>query len=79
MTLRENMATRHLTDDELDELLMGLGSKEAHAHLASCAACRTQVQEFQSIVTAFNEASLEWSEAKSNTISRDLTARRDCQ
>jgi hypothetical protein len=78
MKLREDfegVAARHLSEDELDDMLMGLGSAAAHAHLARCAACRTQVQEFHSIVTAFNEASLEWSEAKSNTISRDLTAR----
>jgi anti-sigma factor RsiW len=54
----------HLTEESLNDLLIGLGSQESNAHLAVCPACRSRVEEFQSTMQAFNRSSLAWSEAR---------------
>jgi hypothetical protein len=70
----------HLSEDDLDDLLLGLASSDASGHVAGCADCRERVaafeSAFQSQMSAFNQASRDWSEARSNTISRDLAAHR---
>lgn len=64
----------HLSEDELDDVLIGMGSAEAEAHLAGCAVCAGRKAEFAEAVAGFNQATLAWSEAKSHTLTRDLTA-----
>ena len=54
----------HLTEEALDDALIGLGSSESEAHLAACAACRARVEEFRSNIEAFNQTTLAWSEAR---------------
>lgn len=54
----------HLTDEALDDVLIGLGSLASQAHLAHCLECRARVEEFQSSVELFNQASLGYSEAQ---------------
>ena len=61
---------RHLTDEALDDVLIGLGSPAAHAHLAQCADCRRRVESFQSGIDLFNQASLAYSEAQPVKTSR---------
>jgi hypothetical protein len=68
--------TQHLTEEELDDVLIGTGSAEAQQHLATCERCTAQIAPFQSSVAAFNEGSLAWAQAKSNTVSRDLSSAR---
>ena len=67
----------HLSEDDLDEVLLGLASSQSTAHLAACEVCTERFTSFQnelkSQMDAFNQASMAWSEARSNTISRDLT------
>jgi hypothetical protein len=65
---------RHLSEDELDEFLMGFGSPAAAAHLSACEPCGVRLTDFEQQVAAFNQASLKWSQARSNSISRDLAA-----
>ena len=71
-----NFAATHLSEDQLDEVLLGVASPEASAHLAGCDPCTERYLSFQTELqaqmSAFNQASLAWSEARSNTISRDL-------
>ena len=71
-----NLSTSHLTDDQLDEVLLGIASQPATAHLAVCDPCTQRFVNFQAglqaQMSAFNQASLAWSEARSNTISRDI-------
>ena len=55
-------ATTHLSEESLDDVLIGLGSPESHAHLAACTECRAQVEAFQGDVRLFNAASMAWSE-----------------
>ena len=54
----------HLTDEALDDLLIGLGSAASHAHLAQCAECRTRVDSFRSTIDSFNQASMAWAEGQ---------------
>ena len=68
------LATSHLSDDALDEVLMGISSPDAVAHLRVCEPCGQRVADFESQISLFNQASLAWSDARSNTLSRDLAA-----
>lgn len=75
-----SLSTKHLSDDDLDEILMGVGSPAQSAHLDACNPCgqryATFAVPFQEQMSTYNQATLDWSEARSNTISRDLTAHR---
>ena len=62
----------HLSDDALDNLLLGCSSTSSASHLASCEACAARLETFRSAMVFFNQASSAWSEAKSNSISREL-------
>jgi hypothetical protein len=56
--------SNHLTEEALDDALIGLGSAESEAHLAVCPACRARVEEFRSDMKVFNDTTLAWSEAR---------------
>ena len=56
--------TMHLTETALDDVLIGMGSAGAEAHLAACAECRAKVEEFSGDVRLFNAAAMAWSEAQ---------------
>jgi hypothetical protein len=58
----------HLSEEAMNDVLIGLGSPESNAHLAACPACRNQMQEFQSDMRLFNQTSLAWSETRSATM-----------
>jgi hypothetical protein len=74
------LTSTHLSEEDLDDFLLGLASSDASGHIAACPACRERVaafeSAFQSQMAVFNQASRDWSEARSNTISRDLAAHR---
>lgn len=57
-------STKHLSEEELNDALIGLGSSASEAHLARCPECRMKVQEFHVDVDMFNQASMAWIEAK---------------
>ncbi len=63
----------HLSEQELDDVLLGDASPAATEHMATCELCRAQLQPFEATVAAFNAGSIAWAQAKSNTISRDLS------
>jgi hypothetical protein len=54
----------HLSEEALDDLLIGLGSPESEAHLAACLDCRGRVNGFRSDVALFNSASMAWTESQ---------------
>jgi hypothetical protein len=58
----------HLTEEALDDLLIGLASVESEAHLTECAACRAKVQALGAHLDAFDHASLAWSQARSEAL-----------
>jgi hypothetical protein len=57
-------SSAHLSEEALDDVLIGLSSPESEAHLAVCNVCRGQLEDFQSRVLVFNQTSLAWSESK---------------
>ena len=56
--------SEHLSEEALDDVLIGLGSVEAEAHLAACSRCSDTLRQFQAKMGSFNQASLAWSEAR---------------
>ena len=55
---------------------MGVARPELQAHCAACAPCCSRVSSFSASLQPFNHASLAWSEARSNTFTRDLSGHR---
>lgn len=51
----------HLSEEALDDLLIGMGSSEAEAHLAACASCRARAEAFQADMALLGQTSLAWS------------------
>jgi hypothetical protein len=74
--MTNTLLSRHLSEAELDDVLIGCASDEAARHAAMCEACGAQIQPFQSSMTTFNEGTMAWAQAKSNTVSRDLSSAR---
>lgn len=62
----------HLTEEQIDELLMGsLSSGEAaqmREHIAGCEACAAQLAEIEAPLANFNAVTLAWSERRSATM-----------
>jgi anti-sigma factor RsiW len=62
----------HLTEEQIDELLMGsLEPAEAASlreHAATCEACASQLAELESHIASFKAVSLAWSERRSATL-----------
>ncbi|MDE1154984.1 MAG: hypothetical protein PW735_04540 [Acidobacteriaceae bacterium] len=58
----------HLSEEQLDDLLIGEVSPEVEAHLAGCAVCRERLQEAEAPLASFREMSLAWAERRSVTM-----------
>ncbi len=71
----QDLQNRHLSEEALDDLLLGAGSAADEHHLAMCAVCSGRLAEFRTSLAIFNQASAAWSHARSNGISRELTPR----
>jgi len=54
----------HLTEEALDDALIGMGCGESQGHLARCPECRAKIEQFGADIQLFNAASLAWSEAR---------------
>jgi hypothetical protein len=54
----------HLSEEALDDVLIGLGSPESEAHVVSCPECRAKLETFHFDMWLFNAASMAWSESK---------------
>jgi len=54
----------HLSEEAINDFLIGLGSPDSEAHLAACSKCSSRVKGFRSEVNDFNLATLAWSEAR---------------
>ena len=61
-------SANHLSEEELNDVLIGLGSRESENHVAECALCRAKAQGFQTDMGSFNESTLAWSEARSHAM-----------
>ena len=62
--------TTHLSEEALDDVLIGLGSPESEAHVSNCAECHAKLEAFRSDMWLFNSASMAWSESKRSPIRR---------
>lgn len=61
-------SSAHLSEEAMNDVLIGLGSPESEAHIGTCAECRSQLQAFQANMQLFNQTSLAWSETRSATL-----------
>jgi hypothetical protein len=57
-----NDSTLHLTEDQLDDHLIGDLAAPAAAHLAACQLCSARVAAVASPIASFQSVSLAWSE-----------------
>jgi hypothetical protein len=53
--------TAHLTEEALNDVLIGMGSEESERHMAACPECRARVEEFSSEIELMNATSMAWS------------------
>ena len=58
----------HLTDEQIDDLLMGDLLPLPAAHLAACARCADRVTEATDLLSSFQAVTLAWSERRSATL-----------
>ena len=58
----------HLTDDQIDDHLIGDLHGEAVQHLAGCAECQDRVAEMEAPISSFKDVSLAWGERQSATM-----------
>ena len=63
---RETM--NHLSEEALNDILIGMGCADSKAHLAECPLCRGKAEAFRSDLGAWNTATLNWSEARARRI-----------
>jgi anti-sigma factor RsiW len=66
-TLAHEMQTAHLTEDQLDDHLMGELDGAPAAHLAACSHCTARVAEFDAPLASFRAVTMAWSERQSAT------------
>src|SRR3954468_17202111 len=57
-------STIHVSEEALDDVLIGLGTAESHAHLEVCAECRSKVATVRGDIALFNAASMAWSQSR---------------
>jgi hypothetical protein len=56
--------TAHLSEEAIYDVLIGLSSAEANAHLAVCELCRGELEAIRSDLQVFDETSLAWCKAR---------------
>jgi len=62
----------HLTDDQIDDLLIGDSASGSLAHLESCSDCAARLAAAHEPLSSFNAASLAWGERRSATLPLQL-------
>lgn len=65
----------HLTDDQLADWLLAEYTPAAAAHMAACPACRQRAIAFTRPLADFNQASMNWAEARSNSLPLSTSSR----
>jgi len=61
-------STQHLTEDQIDDVLIGDLAAEPAAHLAGCDPCQERVAAAQAPIANFKAVSHAWSERRSATL-----------
>jgi hypothetical protein len=60
--------TMHLTEEQIDDVLMGDAAAASQTHLAECSECRKQLAELRTPINSFAAMTLAWSERHSATM-----------
>jgi len=69
------ISAEHLSETELESVLIGDAAPASTAHLAACGPCRTTLAEMEAPLAGFRAVTLAWSERRSATMPlRDLEA-----
>lgn len=58
----------HITDDQIDDLLIGDLAPQPTAHLATCDLCNARVAHASETLSSFHNVTLAWSERRSSTL-----------
>jgi hypothetical protein len=58
----KNNCAAHLSEEALNDLLIGMGAPESEHHLEGCAECRARVDEFHAGMELLNQTTRAWSE-----------------
>jgi len=66
-------SSTHLSEDQIDDLLIGYLATEPAAHLATCEPCQLRVSEAKAPIANFKAVSLAWSERRSATLPSQLS------
>jgi hypothetical protein len=61
-------ASMHLTDEQLEDMLIGDATPAVAAHLSGCAPCTQRLAELEQPIAGFRAVSLAWSERRSATL-----------
>jgi len=62
------MSNRHLTEDQIDDILIGDLAPETTAHLKQCTTCQTRLEAAKAPIASFTAVSMAWSERRSATV-----------
>lgn len=60
--------TAHLTDEQIDDLMIGDAPAELHAHLSECPDCQLRLAAAEAPMSSFRDISLAWAERQSATM-----------
>jgi hypothetical protein len=74
MNSQNSQLSTHLSEESINDMILGMPSAEDRRHLATCELCRSRLEESQIQLHAsldlFNQASLAWSESKATPLPR---------
>jgi hypothetical protein len=62
------ISAQHLTEDELELVLIGDAAPGSMAHLSACVPCKTALEEMKAPLAGFRAVTLAWSERRSATL-----------
>lgn len=73
--MNQPLETRHLTDEQFTDLLLGAAPAEVQAHLGQCSQCAEEANRVCGAIASFQQQSRVWAERRS-AASAILTAER---
>ena len=67
MNTMSNRHLTHLSEDQIDDMLIGDLAPEPAAHLKQCTECQTRLEAAEAPMASFAAVSMAWSERRSAT------------
>lgn len=62
--MNPRLSITHLSEEAINDVLVGMSTPAHEEHLADCQLCRSRVADFRSNLALFNQAALAWAELK---------------